>query len=354
MSDRDELQSAYRRLGKALSRVPLANLATPVRSTLFPCAGGEVNLVIKEDNRSSRVYGGNKVRKLEYLFGRAKARGRETIATFGTVGSHHALATAIHARAQGFASISFLSHQPKTAGCAATLNMLLDVGSQVVPFRGKRPERISILRRWLRGRRAMVIPAGGSSWLGTLGFVNAGLEVAAQIGRGECERPERVYVATGTMGTSVGLALGFALAGVPIEVHAIRISHTAITDEVKLAHLAKKTTQMMRRLDPAIPADLDRRMRLKLRHEFFAGGYAQADEATLRAINVARSDLNLRLEATYTGKAMAALLADLGEKGMAGKSVMFWQTYHARPLPVDSEKPLDKRRLPKEFLDYFS
>lgn len=354
MSDRDELQSAYPRLGKALPRVPLAKLPTPVRSTLFPCAGGEVNLVIKEDNRTSREYGGNKVRKLEYLFGRAQARERETVATFGTVGSHHALATAIHAREQGLASLSFLSHQPKTGNVAATLNMLLDVGSEIVPFRGKRAERISILRRWLRGRRASIIPAGGSSWVGTVGFVNAGLEVAAQIGRGECERPERIYVATGTMGTSVGLALGFALAGVPIEVQAIRISHTNITDEAKIAQLAEKTTQMMRRLDPSIPADLARRMRLTLRHEFFAGGYAKADEATLKAINIARSDLNLRLEATYTGKAMAALLADLGDKGMAGRTVMFWQTYHARPLPVDSEKPLDKRRLPKEFLDYFS
>ena len=354
MSDRDELQSAYPRLGQRLARVVLARLPTPVRSVTLEHASGPRLLVIKQDNQSSTRYGGNKVRKLEYLLARARARERETIATFGTVGSHHALATALHARALGYSAIAFLSHQARTGNIAATLNMHLEIGSELVAFGGRRSERIATLRRWLRGRRASIVPAGGSSWLGTVGFVNAALEFAAQVGRGECALPDRLYVATGTMGTSVGLALGFALAGVPIELHAVRISHETITSREKIDRLARKTTAMLHRLDRSIPLDLADRTRLLLRDEFFAGGYAHTDAATEHAIEVARQELNLRLEPTYTAKAMAALLADLKDPATRDMTMGFWQTYHAAPLPVADDKPVDAHRLPEEFLRYFS
>src|SRR5690606_18885987 len=128
--------------------------------------------------------------KLEYMLGLARARDRATIATFGTTGSHHALATALYARQHGFSSIAFLSHQAPTDAVPSTLNMHIKIGSELVPFGGSYSERIAILRRHLRGRRAMVIPGGGTSWRGTLGFVNAALELSAQIDQGACELPE--------------------------------------------------------------------------------------------------------------------------------------------------------------------
>lgn len=354
MSDRDELQAACPALGRRLARLPLADLPTPLRQATLDHASGRHEVVIKQDNLSGRPYGGNKVRKLEYLLARARERGRRTIATFGATGSHHALATALYAKAQGFDCIAFLVHQTRNDSVARALNMHLKIGTELVPFHGRYRDRIATLRRHLRGREAAVIPAGGSSWLGTVAFVNAALEVAAQIGRGECALPDRLYVATGTMGTAVGLALGFALAGVPIDVHAVRISHRSITDDDKLARLARKTTEMMHRLDPRIPPALDRDMRLTLRHEFFGDGYAQTNAATEHAIAVARRDLNMKLEPTYTGKAMAALLADLKDEDAPGRRVMFWQSYHAAELPVDAARPLVPERLPDEFGRYFS
>ncbi len=353
MSDTNELECAFPGLAARLPRLPLATLPTPVRSAVLEHASGPRRLVIKQDDRSSPDYGGNKVRKLEYLLARARDRGRETIATFGTVGSHHALATAIHARSLGLSSIAFLSHQPKIGDIAAALNMHVEIGSELVPFGGPRAVRIATLRRWLRGRRAAIVAVGGSSWLGTVGFVDAGLEFAAQVARGECALPARLYVATGTMGTAVGLALGFALAGLPTEVHAVRISHPTITNEERLQRLAHKTAAMLHRLDPAIPATLATRMRLVLRHEFFAGGYAHTDATTEHAIEVARQELNLRLDETYTAKAMAALIADLKDPATRDLVLGFWQSWHARPLPVAGDRPLDRHKLPGEFLRYF-
>ncbi|MEQ8207914.1 MAG: pyridoxal-phosphate dependent enzyme [Woeseia sp.] len=354
MSDLDELQSAYPVLGQKLLRLPLTSLPTPVRLAHLEHNSGTRRILIKQDDRSALLYGGNKVRKLEYMLAAARKKGRKTIATFGTTGSHHALATALYARQHGFANIAFLSRQTRTNAVRPVLNMHQKIGSEIVPFDGDRATRIATLRRHLRGRNAMVIPAGGSSWLGTLGFVNAALELSAQIGRGVCDLPDRLYVATGTMGTAVGLALGFALVGVPIDVHAVRISHNSITNDEKLARLAAKTVMMIRRIDSSIPANLADEMRLTLRHDFFGDGYAQTNAATEQAIRVARRGLSLKLEPTYTGKAMAALLADLKDPATAGMSMMFWQSYHAADLPVSGDVPLDRATMPEEFLPYFS
>ncbi|WP_197493130.1 1-aminocyclopropane-1-carboxylate deaminase/D-cysteine desulfhydrase [Woeseia oceani] len=354
MSDLDELQSAYPVLGQHLPRLPLTSLPTPVRLAHLDHSSGTRRILIKQDDRSSLLYGGNKVRKLEYMLAAARRKGRQTIATFGTTGSHHALATALYARQHGFANIAFLSRQTRTLAVRQVLNMHQKIGSELVPFDGDRATRIATLRRHLRGRNAMIIPAGGSSWLGTMGFVNAALELSAQIGRGVCDLPQRLYVATGTMGTAVGLALGFALVGVPIDVHAVRISHSSITNDEKLARLAAKTVLMMRRLDKSIPPNLAADMRLTLRHEFFGEGYAQTNAATEHAIRVARRSLNLKLEPTYTGKAMAAMLADLKDPATAGLCMMFWQSYHTADLPVSGEAPLDRATMPAEFLSYFS
>ena len=76
----------------------------------------------------------------------------------------------------------------------------------------------------LTGAEPMVIPAGGSSPLGVAGYVNAGLELAAQVADGLVPEPDLVYVAAGTTGTSVGLKLGLKLAGLHTRVLPIRVT----------------------------------------------------------------------------------------------------------------------------------
>jgi D-cysteine desulfhydrase len=209
------------------------------------------------------------------------------------------------------------------------------------------------LRTHLWNRHAWVIPAGGSNWLATIGFVNAGLELAEQIASGAIGVPDRLYVANGTMATATGLALGLALAGLPTEVHAVRVTEDFVANPDAMRRLMVKTTMLMNRLDPSIPADLAERARYCFREGFVGDGYARTNEATDRAVDVAQNELGLVLETTYTGKAMAAMLQDLGQAATARKSMLFWNTYNSRPLAAGSERPSDVSGLPKEFLRYF-
>jgi 1-aminocyclopropane-1-carboxylate deaminase/D-cysteine desulfhydrase-like pyridoxal-dependent ACC family enzyme len=111
---------------------------------------------------------------------------------------------------------------------------------------------------------------------------------------------------------------------------------------------------MMHRLDRAIPRNLAERTHIRLRHEFFAGGYARTDAETEAAIRFARDELDLQLEGTYSGKAMAAVLSDLSGADASNSQFLFWNTFNSVPLPVDESTSIDRNALPEEFLRYVS
>jgi len=354
MTNSEHLLSRFPTLRRKLKKIRLTNLPTPVREVLYR-HGKRSHLVwIKEDSLTGIPYGGNKIRKLEYLLQPALKKRRARVATFGAVGSHHALATALYAQQLGLACTAFLSHQTKVPAIPATLNTHLRIGTEIVRYGGAYHDRIKTLRKYLQGRNTWVVPAGGSSWLGTLGFVDAGLELAHQISANELPMPDRIYVATGTMSTAAGLALGLALAELPIDIHAVRVSHTSIANPVVLERLIRKTVTMLKKLDTSFPGDIAANTRIMLRDEYFGAGYAHSNAAIEAAIATAADQFDLMLESTYTGKAMAAMLDDLDTFDGKPARFLFWNTYHSAPLAASSERPADSEKLPEEFLRYFT
>ncbi len=349
MSNR--LGLAYPRLDSAIGRLPIADLPTPVTVGRVDSLSTPREIAIKHDDVTGAHYGGNKIRKLEYLLHRARQRGARRVATFGAVGSNHAVATALCAIDAGFDCTCLLSHQTPKPGLGRALRIHQTVGTEIVALSGSRANRVATMRECLQGRGVQAIPLGGSSWLGTVGFVNAGLELAAQIEAGECEAPARVYVAFGTMGTAVGIALGLALAGLDAETHAVRVTDETYANPAAATRLMHKTAQLLNRLDSEIPEDIASRARLICRDDCFGDGYSVSNPETELAIATAREELGLALESTYTGKAMRALLQDLAN-GYGG-SVLFWNTYNSRPLRVDDELQPDFSVIPREFARYF-
>jgi D-cysteine desulfhydrase len=348
----DFLSTAYPALGQHLGKLSLAELPTPVERSEFNTAGGMRCVAVKRDDISSPRYGGNKIRKLEYLLCRALERGAKRVATFGAAGSNHALATAILAQQIGLECTCFLAHQKCTPKVPVALNMHRLLGTEIVRYGGS-IDQLALFRKYLQDRHTWVVPLGGSSWLGAVGFVSAGLELAQQVRDGELPCPDRIYIATGTMGSTAGLALGLAAAGLPIKVHAVCVVDGRFGNPVMLWRLMRKTAMMLNRLDPSFDAELADRAQLAWRGEFLAGGYAAFDEPVSNAVEIARDDLGLALETTYTGKAMAALLHDLQQPGYDGEHYLFWNTHNSRELPVTAEKPESLDNIPEDFLRYY-
>jgi D-cysteine desulfhydrase len=118
--------------------------------------------------------------------------------------------------------------------------------------------------------------------------------------------------------------------------------------------LLRKSVLMMRRLDNSVPADIAAQTNIRIRNDFFGPGYAQGTAETDDAIVFAKSELDLTLERTYTGKAMAALRTDMNDPANEALNLLYWHTYNSVPFDVPQDKPLDESALPREFLRYFS
>ena len=348
----DALANAFPLLGKRLRKVPLAGLPTPVMQKEVDTPAGRRTVAVKRDDVSSALYGGNKIRKLEYIFRRALDRGATRVATFGAAGSNHALATAILARDIGLDCTCFLGHQKRTPKVPYTLNMHRHLGTEIVRYGGS-IEKLPLFREYLQHRKTWVVPLGGSCWLGAVGFVAAGLELAEQIAQGSIACPARIYIANGTMGSAAGLLLGLAAAGLSTEVHAVRVADNEFTNPAILDRLMRKTALLLNRFDPSFDAGLAERTRLQWRDDFFANGYAVFDDTTENAVSFAASALDLSLETTDTGTAMAALLHDLQQPDYDGGTYLFWNTHNSSPLPVSGDRPETLENIPEDFLRYY-
>ncbi|MDH3399374.1 MAG: pyridoxal-phosphate dependent enzyme [Chromatiales bacterium] len=349
---------AFPELARKLDWLPLANLPTPVQQmNLLAEELDEDDLFIKRDDLSGEVYGGNKVRKLEFLLGEARARGADSVMTFGTAGSNHCLATAIYARSLGMEAISILSPQTNSASVGRNLLMGFHVGAELHHYHSEpaaqRGAAWQSARRLGAGKKAPhIIRRGGSSSLGTVGFVNAGLELAEQIKRGELPEPDLLYVAMGTMGTAVGLALGLAVANLRTKVVAVRVVDLRYGNEDAFHKLFDSTATLLNKLDENFPKLRWVDANVEFRHEQFGQKYALFTEAGMEAVSLLRSTEGIQLEGTYTGKAMAALIADSHAGNLEGRRVLFWNTYNSRPFPAEAMNR-DYQKLPFPVQDYF-
>ncbi|HNR32188.1 MAG TPA: pyridoxal-phosphate dependent enzyme [Candidatus Hydrogenedentes bacterium] len=345
-------------MGGRVPLAPLADLPTPAeRLTAFEQELGLASLHIKRDDLSGAAYGGNKVRKLEFLLGRARRDGCRAVMTFGGAGSNHALATAIYARRLGMDAISMLVPQPASDAVRHNLLMGFKAGAELHLYPDKRRLKAGVAavtyrRRRRDGRPPMNIPAGGSSTTGALGFVNAALELAEQVAEGLLPPPDVVYVAAGTLGTCAGLALGLRAAHIETAIMAVRVTEPDLANEAKARALFQETNALLHGLDPAFPVLKFPAQHFTLRHDFFGEGYGVSTPADAEAVRLLHETAGVLLDHTYTGKAFAALIADARAGRLRDKNVLFWNTYNSRDL-TQATAETDYHDLPTEFHPYF-
>jgi 1-aminocyclopropane-1-carboxylate deaminase/D-cysteine desulfhydrase-like pyridoxal-dependent ACC family enzyme len=337
---------AFPALADRIPWVALGDWPTPVTRLEAPAGGGELDLRVKRDDLSSRLYGGNKVRKLEYLLAEAQAVEAGRLVTTGVNGSHHCLATAVHGRALGFPTSLVVFPQPETAHArevAALNEAWADELWRCSTFATQ--PFVSAAVRWRRRNdHPYVIPGGGSNALGALGYVGASLELAGQVRAGELPRPTTLTVAAGTLGTVAGLAIGTLLTDLTDRILAVRIVPGTIANVWTLSRLVEGATRLL--ADAGGPA-LDARAvvdRVELVGDYFGDGYGRPTPAG-EAASAWFAGRGLTLDPTYTAKAAAAFL-DRVRAARSGVH-LFWHTLsavHPPPSPRGAPPSSGTRR----------
>ncbi len=310
-------------LAGTLPHLSLSERPTPVRE--LPRLG----VWVKEDGAfGAGGWGGNKVRKLEWLIPDARRRGHRSILTFGGLGTNWGLATALYAREHGLATALALVDQPVDDHVRAQLARLDASGARIHRTHSK--ARTVAMLPWLLARNARggrppyLLPAGGSSAVGALGYVEAALEIAAQVEDGALPEPAQVVVPVGTGGTAAGLALGFQLAGLRSRVVGIVVNDQLRLDPPTLARLARRTASLLERRGAELGSLRIEPGMLDLTYDQIGAGYGHRTEAAARAADLAAGE-GLALDPVYTAKAMAGLLARR-EQDRLGGPVLFVHT----------------------------
>jgi len=347
----------YPALAEHIPYVPLAQLPTPVEEyTDFAVQHSMGGFYIKRDDKSGAAYGGNKTRKLGFLLAAAQARNARTAITFGAAGSNHALATAIYAKEIGMKAVLILGPQHNSHHVRENLCGMYTAGATLCPCSWKESRTTAVRvfhEAWKRdGVPPYVIPPGGSSPLGTLGFVNAAYELCEQIVSGILPMPDSIYVASGTMGTCVGLALGLRSLGMKTKIMAVRVTTPPYTGMERAEQLFTAANRMLSCADSRFPVCTLEEACFVIRDEFFGQDYALHTPEGMAAVQTAKEQMNICLEGTYTGKTFAGLQADAASGALRGKNVLFWNTYSGG-VRKGIHASFDYHRLPDLLHTYF-
>ena len=346
------LFEAFPGLEGCLPWVPLVDAPTPVErlEQVSSRLGREV--WIKRDDLTSTDYGGNKPRKLEFILGRAMAQGRQALFTGGGLGTNHGLATAIFGRKLGFSVTLGLFYQPVTDHVRKSLRLFHAYGAEMI-YMGSIYGfglRFYVTERLRRPGTFFVAP-GGSSAVGTLGYVDAGLELAGQIERGELPLPEVIFVAAGSCGTMAGLILGLRLSGLQTRVVGVRVATSLAASPKAALKLARKAHLLLQRLDPAVPGVEVTMADVVMDHEHFGPGYGHPTPSGRAALELMAEAEGIELELTYTGKTFGALMDHLKNESREGP-VLYWHTYNSVGLS-DQARGVDYHSLPETFHRFF-
>lgn len=330
--------SLFRAYPQAEGRIPWVHLGdwpTPVERLEDVPAGFRGDLWVKRDDRSSDRYGGNKVRKLEYLLADAVEAGAERVITTGVEGSHHCLATAVHGRRVGLPTTLVVFPQPETEHSREMAALNRAWADEVRRCRSfaSQPFAEAAVRWRHRSERPYVIPGGGSNALGALGYVGGALELAEQVRAGVMPRPDVITVAAGTLGTLAGIAVGVSMTDLADRIVGIRIVPSTIGNTVVLGRLVEGAVRRLAEADVRTP---DPRLvldRVELLGDYLGEGYGHPTDRGAAARDWF-APRGLTLDPTYTAKTAAALLDGLGAAPDAVH--LYWHTLssvHPEPSP---------------------
>ncbi|GKX48792.1 D-cysteine desulfhydrase [Pectobacterium carotovorum] len=311
-------------------RLSLGHFPTPLEAlpNLSDYLGGPT-IYIKRDDATGLATGGNKTRKLEFLLADAQQQGADVIITQGATQSNHVRQTIAAAAKLGLKTKVLLEKRVEDYGedYQRSGNVLLDnlLGGEIIdhlPAGTDMQQAMETLAESLRkeGLKPYVIPGGGSSPVGALGYVACAEELLFQSSQQRL-RIDHIVHATGSTGTQAGLVTGLVATNSQIPLLGISVRAPKAKQEENVYALAQRTSQLLG-ISGALP-----RSAVQVNSDYVGKGYGIPTEGTLEALRLLAQLEGILLDPVYSGKGMAGLI-DLIRQGhfRADENIVFIHT----------------------------
>jgi D-cysteine desulfhydrase len=307
-----------------------------------PCAAiepwlGRGGVFQKRDDQVSPLYGGNKVRRFEYLLADAEARGAKTLVTVGGLASTQVMATILFGRGAGLDVTAVLFDQPVTRFAREALLTGAAGGGDLVYGGGYVSTTIRTIQAFRRVEKAYLILPGASNPLALLGYVDAMLELGEQVRRGECPQPDVIVVPAGSGGTLAALAVGAAILKWDVQLVGVRITDLIACNRATVGFLIGALRRFLgRRAAGAKGIRMDR-VRVAIHHGAIGRGYGYPTPAAIAAVPEVERLLGVPGEITYSGKGLVGLRAVAAAHPT--KTILYWHTLSSAPRPRPLASP---------------
>jgi len=323
-------------------------------------------IYIKRDDKNHHIYGGNKLRKFEFIFGKVLKSKKKAVVTNGGIGTNHGLACAIVCNQLNppLKCQLYLFRQPLTWHVQRSLLLFNYFGAKLHLGKGDIGTFVKFLFFKLLHPKYFLMFPGGSplfgigSPLGTIGFINAAFELKKQIGEGIIPEPDIIFVAGGSVGTAAGLIAGCKLAKLKTKIHVVAVYTDLTSNPSSVKKNANKAIQFLRKRDKSLPNLEISESDFEFITGYLGSGYGAKTKRGQSAIDkvyeLEGQKRDFKLETTYTGKAMAAMFDYLNQEENKNKITLFWNTYNSNDLDKYlRETHFDYRKLPKKVHKFF-
>ena len=305
---------------KPTSRLHFAHL--PTRIEELPRLSDHLagpQILVKRDDQTGLAFGGNKTRKLEFLVAEAQEQGAKTLISGGALQSNHCRQTAAAAAKFGMDCILVLNgEKPEHPSANLLLDELLGVEFVIIPDRKERDRALqeTFDKAVADGRKPYLVPYGGSSPTGALGYAFAMEEFMQQN-----IHADWIVFGTSSGGTHAGLVLGQRVFGYQGKVLGISIDEPKAWLKKNVSALASDASERLGKRIDFTPDDV------LANEDYCKAGYGVLTDAEREAVSLFAKYEGLLLDPVYTGRAAAGMI-DLIRKGVFKKdeTVLFWHT----------------------------
>jgi 1-aminocyclopropane-1-carboxylate deaminase/D-cysteine desulfhydrase-like pyridoxal-dependent ACC family enzyme len=309
-----------------LARHAIIQQPTPVQE--FPEIGQQLGLrhfFVKREDLTDSVYGGNKVRNLEFILGDALQKGAERIVTVAPLGSNFVAALAAQTKKIGIPTDIFHFVPAMSRLIRSQAKFSARNGARLKLTRGSyygSPVKATISAEFdlLNSAKSYLVSPGGSNPIGVLGHICAVMELAEQISKNELPEPDVIVVGAGTCGTMAGLVAGVKIAGLKTRIVGVRCVDRLICNRFRIAKLANAAAKLMGRQTQIEYRDIDLRDVQSLKY-----GFPLEDAENM--IAEMKQSTGIELDTTYTTKVFSYLKTRALDGKCADQTVLYWHTF---------------------------